>query len=113
MAKKVRNAKEMNERCLEAGKGVYSLERSPDAPKNAQALAAKYGITEHIGTDEQTIFQERIDQPTPNGGAYSIAYFQDAAGDRTSKDSAVKMEIVEFSAEGEPVFRTYLEKSGS
>lgn len=98
---------------LKQARVLSPLEQSPDALKNAQALAAKNGIIEPIGTDEQTIFQERVDKPTPNGGAYSIAYFQDAAGDRTSKDSAVRIEIVEFSAEGEQVFRTYLEKGGS
>lgn len=41
---------------------------------------------------------ERREGPTPNGGAYSIAYFRDN-GD---------MEIVEFDANDREIFRTYL-----
>ena len=50
---------------------------------------------------------QRIDGPTPNGGAYSIAYFQDAEGEATTKEKAVKVEVVEFSRSGDHVFRTY------
>jgi hypothetical protein len=40
---------------------------------------------------------ERVEGPTPNGGAYSIAYFHDD-GSR---------EIVEFDAADRPIWRTY------
>jgi hypothetical protein len=40
---------------------------------------------------------ERHDGPTPNGGAYSIAYFRDDGS----------MEIVEFDADGKEIHRTY------
>jgi len=49
----------------------------------------------------------RIDEPTPNGGAYSIAYWQDADGRPTAKDKAVAVEIHEFDDQGQPIFRTY------
>lgn len=50
---------------------------------------------------------ERIDGPTPNGGAYAIAYFRDADGKPCSKDMATNIEIVEFDENGRDVFRTY------
>jgi hypothetical protein len=40
---------------------------------------------------------ERIEGPTPNGGAYAIAYTHDDGS----------MEIVEFNALGEEIARTY------
>ncbi|MBH8566732.1 hypothetical protein I8748_32050 [Nostoc sp. CENA67] len=54
-----------------------------------------------------SITQERIDQATPNGGDYSIIYYQDAEGNPTSKDTAKKAEVVEFKSGGKQVFRTY------
>jgi len=53
-------------------------------------------------------YSERINQPTSNGGKYSIAYFQDSSGNRTTKDKATKIEILEFDAEDNVIFRTYL-----
>jgi hypothetical protein len=50
--------------------------------------------------------EERVDGPTPNGGAYSIAYFRDAEGNPCQKAGAA--EIVEFDAKGEAVHRSYL-----
>ena len=40
---------------------------------------------------------ERVDGPTPNGGAYAIAYFRDNGS----------MEIVEFDADDNVLHRTY------
>lgn len=54
--------------------------------------------------------QERHDGPTPNGGAYSIAYFLDDHRDPVAKDEATAMEIIEFDADGEQVHRTYMAK---
>lgn len=54
--------------------------------------------------------QERIDEPTPNGGMYSIAYFSDAEGNPTTKENATRMEIVEFDRDGKQIHRTYMEK---
>lgn len=53
------------------------------------------------------VTSERRDQPTPNGGAYSIIYFQDSDGNPTVKDEAVKAEIVEYSQDGKELVRTY------
>jgi hypothetical protein len=55
--------------------------------------------------------EERTEGPTPNGGAYAIAYFQDADGQPVTKDKAVKVEIVEFDASGKAIWRTYGEIS--
>lgn len=53
--------------------------------------------------------EERIDGPTPNGGAYAIIYYQDAQGELTDKSSAVRAELIEFDANGEQVWRSYVE----
>ncbi len=39
---------------------------------------------------------ERADGPTPNGGAYSVAYFRDASGNPCTKDESYSMEIREY-----------------
>lgn len=46
---------------------------------------------------------ERVDGPTPNGGAYCIAYFHDNGA----------MEIVEFDANDQVIQRTYSEPKGA
>lgn len=51
---------------------------------------------------------ERIDGPTPDGGDYSIAYFRDAEGNPCPRAEAAEVEVVEFSADGEQINRTYL-----
>lgn len=55
-------------------------------------------------------YSQRDDGPTPNGGAYSIAYFSDARGNPCAREDAHSMEIVEFDADGEAVHRTYMRK---
>lgn len=51
--------------------------------------------------------EERTEGPTPHGGAYAIAYFQNKDGQPTIKERAAKVEIVEFDAGGNVVWRTY------
>lgn len=51
---------------------------------------------------------ERQDGPTPNGGTYSIAYWQDAQGRPVEKAEAVAAEVIEFTDDGQQVFRTYM-----
>ncbi len=55
--------------------------------------------------------EQRIDKPTPNGGDYSIIYYQDADGNSITKDKAQKAEAVEFNSTGKEIFRTYLTKA--
>lgn len=50
----------------------------------------------------------RIDGPTPNGNAYSEAYFTNDAGDLVGESDATNVEIVEFDLSGNVVFRTYM-----
>ncbi|KPQ33182.1 MAG: hypothetical protein HLUCCA11_19450 [Phormidesmis priestleyi Ana] len=57
--------------------------------------------------------QERIDHPTPNGGEYSIAYYRDAEGLPTAKQSAVSAEIVEFDSFDRQIFRTYMQSESA
>ena len=47
----------------------------------------------------QAIQADRVEGPTPNGGAYALVYKRDDF-----------MEIVEFDSSGNQVFRTYLER---
>lgn len=54
--------------------------------------------------------EERIDEATPNGGVYSIAYFQDVNGNPTVKSEAKKIETVEFDKDDNPIFRSHMEQ---
>lgn len=49
----------------------------------------------------------RIEGPTPAGGAYAIAYGQDAEGNPTTEAKAVMVEIDECTADGQSIMRTY------
>ncbi len=42
---------------------------------------------------------ERIEGPTPNGGDYAIAYYQDKDGELVDKDNASRVTIAEFKGE--------------
>lgn len=50
---------------------------------------------------------ERVDEPTPAGGVYFIAYFRDANGKPCCKDEAVHFEIIEFDKDNREIARTY------
>ena len=49
---------------------------------------------------ENTYCSETHIGPTPNGGAYSVAYYRDANGDPCTKDKASQIEVCEYSAKG-------------
>ena len=51
----------------------------------------------------------RTDGPTPNGGAYAIAFWQDADGQPTSQELATRAEVVEYDEQDQPIFRSYLQ----
>jgi len=50
--------------------------------------------------------------PTPNGGAYAVAYWQDRKGNPTTKDLAKKVKVVEFDANDRAIFLTYADACG-
>jgi hypothetical protein len=50
---------------------------------------------------------KRVNEKTPNGGAYSIAYFQDSKGDPVDESQAVRAEIVEYNSKKKAINRTY------
>ena len=52
-------------------------------------------------------YSQRIDEPTPNGRAYSIAYYYDSEGIPCPAEKASKIEIVEFDLHDQIIFRTY------
>jgi hypothetical protein len=59
-----------------------------------------------VPTEGET--SERIDEPTPNGGAYSVAYFTDKAGLPCAKADAEDILIVEYDADDDAIHRTYM-----
>lgn len=51
--------------------------------------------------------QTRIDEPTPHGGVYAIAYWYDEFQIPTDRSVATKVEIIEYNSNGDQVWRTY------
>lgn len=49
----------------------------------------------------------REDEPTPNGGAYSVTYFFDKEGQPADETVATRCEIIEFDSSDNEVSRTY------
>jgi len=56
---------------------------------------------------------ERIDDPTPSGGTYSIMNYMDVNGDPADKDVAVKGEVSEFDGDGIQIRSTLFDMSPS
>ena len=50
---------------------------------------------------------ERIDGPTPAGGAYAIAYFFDDDGTACPEEDAVEMRIIEYDESDKSIAFTY------
>ena len=50
--------------------------------------------------------EERVDGPTPAGGAYAIARFS-RDGEAAAKDCATEVELIEYAADGREIQRTY------
>lgn len=53
------------------------------------------------------ITEERVEGPTPAGGAYAIAMFMKANGTPCVKEHAEQMEITEYDKSGKVLMRTY------
>ena len=53
------------------------------------------------------LYTEREDGLTINGGAYSIAYYYDQDGNPCRKEDASKVNIVEYTENGERLNETY------
>lgn len=51
--------------------------------------------------------QERKNNKTPNGGAYSIAYYMDESGAPTDKKIATHVMFIEFDDEDKEIHRAY------
>lgn len=56
---------------------------------------------------------ERVEGPTPNGGAYAIVYYQAADGAPVPKSEAVRGEAFEYTADGKPLGITFLDWTGA
>jgi hypothetical protein len=54
--------------------------------------------------------EERRPGPTPCGGAESVVFWQDAAGNPAPRSAAVAGEVVELDAAGREIARTYFER---
>ena len=50
---------------------------------------------------------ERVEGPTPHGGAYAIATFLNDKNEAVTKALATRINIVEYDAGGQEIFRTY------
>jgi hypothetical protein len=59
-----------------------------------------------------TVTEERIEGPTPSGGAYALAYFS-AGGVPVDKAQADAVEVIEFTADGAEIARTYADLPGT
>lgn len=54
--------------------------------------------------------QERLEGgDLPNGGAYAIAYYQDADGTPVEKEQAVRVEVFEYDENDKPISYTVIE----
>ena len=53
---------------------------------------------------------EVIRGATPSGGAYAVVLYMDDQGQKTAKEKAVRIDVVECSAEGKEIFRTHMTK---
>ena len=60
-----------------------------------------------VAVETDPRFTERGDGPTINGGAYSIAYYYDHEGNPCKKESAARVNIVEYTENGERLNETY------
>lgn len=54
-------------------------------------------------------YQDRSEGPTPEDGAFSVAYWRDVRGRPCRKQDAAGAEIVEFDGNNRVIFRTYLQ----
>ena len=52
-------------------------------------------------------YMERSDNPTPNGGDYSIAYYYNEDGELCEKKNAARVNIVEYKKGGVRINETY------
>lgn len=52
-------------------------------------------------------YSKRINEPTPNGGVYSIAYFFDENRKPCIEDKAKFIDIIEYDKDDIPISRTY------
>lgn len=53
---------------------------------------------------------EVIRGQTPAGGTYAVILYLDENGRKTAKENAVRIDVVECSAEGKEIFRTNMTK---
>jgi len=64
----------------------------------------KIPLIEHIVEYHSPI---RAEGPTPNGGAYSEAFFYDGRGNPADPDRATRVMINEYDKDGNVIFTTY------
>lgn len=51
-------------------------------------------------------YSERVNEPTPSGGAYYVAYFFDGNGKPVEKEDAKEFIIQEFDQDGNMILET-------
>lgn len=72
-----------------------------------EELSAMFGGPADKPMTPDPRFSERQDGATPNGGAYSIAYYHDKQGNPCQKKKAVTVNIVEYDSDGNRINETY------
>jgi hypothetical protein len=60
-----------------------------------------------------TMAEERIEGPTPNGGAYALAYFSAGGVPVEDQAQADAAEVIEFTADSAEIMRTYADLPGT
>lgn len=55
---------------------------------------------------DKPVLQERTEGPTPNGGDYAVAYYQNSWGEATFKPIATHVVVAEFKGD-KPFFWTH------
>lgn len=83
--------------------------------KNSLLVQLEYvSEEESIAYHEENPYLERKDIPTPNGGAYSVVYYYDEEGNPCQKINAKKIQIVEYTKNGERIMERngFMGKSG-
>ncbi len=83
--------------------------------KNSLLVQLEYvSEEENKSYHDENPYMEREDGPTPNGGAYSVAYYYDEEGNPCQKINAKKIHIVEYTKYGERIMESngFMGKSG-
>ena len=55
---------------------------------------------------------KRVDEPTPNGGAYSIGFYQDSNGNDATEEDATVFVVNEYDKDDNVIASTIMRRGG-